>query len=235
VNPVRSNTNFDSLVKNLENNPDLYQLAYRLLIEGETLQYNVHDPLINHGLQYGIFRNGQGLSVHNRIYAEVISNYMASKLATSGKGPMAEIAAPYLLPGNALNLEKLLLRFQEYMRGEYSKKDRDFVERNGRLVFLAFLKPILNGKGYAFKEPEISEERRLDVAITFYQHRYVAELKVWRGDAAHLSGLAQLADYLDRQGLDEGYLVVFDHTNTKTWKNGWTEAPGGKRVFAVWV
>jgi hypothetical protein len=36
------------------------------------------------------------------------------------------------------------------------------------------------------------------------------ELKRWAGEAAHRRGLEQLADYLERQGLDRGYLVVFD-------------------------
>jgi len=45
------------------------------------------------------------------------------------------------------------------MKKEYSKKDLPFLERNGRLIFLAFLKPIINGKEYDFKEVQISEEK----------------------------------------------------------------------------
>ncbi len=85
-------------------------------------------------------------------------------------------------------MRKVLLKFQELMQVEYSSKDTDFVERNGKLLFLAFLKPIINGKGYAFKEPEISEERRMDIAISFFQHKYVVELKIWRDDTAHKRG-----------------------------------------------
>ncbi|NJN33698.1 MAG: hypothetical protein HC817_05020 [Saprospiraceae bacterium] len=117
---------------------------------------------------------------------------------------------------------------------EYSKKDADFLERNGRLIFLAFLKPIINGKGYAFKEPEISEERRMDIAISFFQHKYAVELKIWHGKAAHAKGLTQFGNYLDRQKLTEGFLVIFEKNTTKSWKKGWIRA-GGKRVFAVWV
>ncbi len=120
------------------------------------------------------------------------------------------------------------------MKEEYSKQDRDFLERQGRLLFLAFLKPILNGHGYSFKEPQISEERRLDVVITFYQHRYVAELKVWRGESAHERGLAQLSNYLERLGLREGFLVIFDHSAVKSWRQEKVEA-AGKNIFLVWV
>jgi hypothetical protein len=43
-----------------------------------------------------------------------------------------------------------------------------------------------------------------------------------------------LANYLDRQALTEGYLLIFDHSKKKTWKSEWEEL-NGKRVFAVWV
>ncbi len=234
IKSERSNTNFDSLIKNLENNPGLYELVYRLIIDNSPFPYNVHDPIIHLGILHGIFRNGQGLNIHNRIYREIIGNYMASKLVTTGKLRETEYSESYTLPGNALNLERVLLKFQAFMREQYSKKDREFLERNGRLIFLAFLQPILNGRGYAFKEPELSEERRLDIAITYSTHKYAVELKIWRGAAAHEKGLSQLTDYLDRQQLDTGYLVIYDHAETKTWENGWLDV-GGKRVFAVWV
>ena len=120
------------------------------------------------------------------------------------------------------------------MQEQYSKHDRDFLERHGRLVFLSFMKPILNGHGYDFKEVQISEERRLDVTITYYQHKYVAELKIWRGQVAHEEGLAQLSDYLDRLKLTEGYLLIFDHKEVKTWHSEWITYKN-KKIFIVWV
>ena len=235
IKAERSNTNFDTLVKNLENNAELYDLIYRLVIEGEFVPYNLHAPVVNFALQHGIVSNGQeGLMIHNRIYREVIANYMTVKAITERKSLYVETAHPYLLANNGLDMRKVLLKFQELMRIEYSKKDSIFIERNGRLIFLAFLKPIINGKGYAFKEPEISEERRMDIAVSFFQHKYVIELKMWRGNVAHKKGLVQLGDYLDRQDLPEGFLVIFENTVEKSWKKGWIRA-NGKKVFAVWV
>ena len=120
------------------------------------------------------------------------------------------------------------------MKKEYSKKDRKFLEKNGRLVFLAFIKPIINGSGYDFKEPQISEEKRLDVVITYLHQKFVAELKLWYGPKAHEEGLKQLCDYLDRQNLDKGYLLIFDHSEVKKWRSEWIETDG-KKIFAVWV
>jgi hypothetical protein len=140
----------------------------------------------------------------------------------------------YVNSDKTLNMELVLTKYQAFMREQYSKKDRDFLERNGRLVFLAFMKPILNGSGHDFKEVQISEERRLDVVLTYFNQKYVAELKIWRGQEAHEKGLIQLADYLDKQNLTEGYLVIFDHSATKSWQIDRAEVKG-KNIFMVWV
>ncbi len=49
-----------------------------------------------------------------------------------------------------LHFEEILNIFQLFIKEEYSDQNIDFLERNGRLVFLAFIKPIINGKGFDF-------------------------------------------------------------------------------------
>ncbi len=234
----RSNVNFDSLKKNLLNNEGLYNLVFDVLINNELYPYTVHDPLIELGLVYGIFRknkpNDAALKIHNRIYSEVIYELMSSTMLRKIRAEKYNSPQSYLLANNQLNMEKVISKFQAFQREEYTKRDRDFLERQGRLIFLAFLKPILNGKGFSFKEPQISEEKRLDIAITFYQHKYVIELKVWRGKKAHATGLNQLADYLEKQGLATGYLIIFDQRVKKSWYKEWVTVHN-KRIFAVWV
>ncbi len=72
------------------------------------------------------------------------------------------------------------------------------------------------------------------MVITYLKEKYVVELKRWYGPKAHDKGLTQLADYLDRQNLNEGYLLIFDHSEVKNWHSGWTESQG-KKVFVAWV
>ncbi len=231
---LEPNTNFESLIKNLEHNPDLYQIVYNMLIDGRFQDYNMYDPTISLGLMYGIFRNGRGINIHNKIYEELIYHYMTSRTSKQLNNITYPLSKNFKLANSALNMELVLLKFQAFMHEQYSKQDRDFLERHGRLVYLAFMKPILNGHGYDFKEVQISEERRLDVTITFYQHKYVAELKIWRGPVAHEEGLEQLSDYLDRLKLTEGYLIIFDHKEIKTWDAGWIDYKD-KKIFIAWV
>ena len=235
-------TNFDTLIKNLQEYRDLYDLVFSVVVDGEVMEYHKDSPLINLGTLHGIFAPSEEgtLMIHNRIYRERIANYMISewRIAHTGRGKMDagefEFVSQYHLPNKALDMQKVLINFQAFMKKEYSAKNREFLERDGRLIFLAFIKPIINGAGYDFKEPQISQEKRLDVVITYYQHQYVAELKIWRGTLAHEKGLAQLVDYLDRMGLDTGYLLIFDTNKKKKWEHDWTDTQG-KRIFWVRV
>jgi AAA-like domain len=229
-----TNPNFDSLIKNLENNPTLYRFVYNILVELEYHSYSIHDPVVQMGFMYGIFKNGRGLTIHNRIYEEVIYDYLMSKAKSQVNFTNYTNNNIYYTPDKGLNMEAVLTKFQAFMKEQYSRHDRDFLERQGRLVFLAFIKPIINGSGYDFKEAQISEERRLDVVITYNTYRYITELKVWRGKVAHEEGFQQLTDYLNRLNLTEGYLVIFDHAKRKSWKKEWVTMDG-KRVFMVWV
>ena len=143
-------------------------------------------------------------------------------------------AGHFLLDNNALDMKAVLLKFQQVMKEQYSDKQAHFLEEQGRLIFLAFLAPILNGHGYSFKEVQVSQEKRLDVIVTYFQHRYIIELKLWYGEEYHQKGLTQLSDYLETHGVEEGFLVIFDDRKKKSWKNEQVQH-NGKEILAVWV
>jgi hypothetical protein len=122
------------------------------------------------------------------------------------------------------------------MKEQYSTRDLTFLERNGRLLFLAFIRPIINGKGFDFKEAQLAEEKRLDIAITFNNKRYIVELKIWRGEAYHQTGIDQLCDYLDSQSERTGYLLIYDLRKERGRAGQWEEIERrGKKIFAAWL
>ena len=108
------------------------------------------------------------------------------------------------------------------------------LKREGRLLFLAFIKPIINGVGFDFKEVQISEEKRLDIVITYLKNKYLVELKIWRGEEYHQKGLKQLSDYLDNQELKVGYLLIYNFNKNKEYKNEKIMFEG-KEIFIAWV
>jgi hypothetical protein len=227
------NTNFDSLINSLENDKNLYDFVYRIIMEGDMIFFNPDEPLIQQGLMHGIFKDEGHIKIHNRVYEERLYNYMTAKTTVAMKSDF-NYAHHFTLENEALDMPAVLLKFQQFMKEEFNEKDKTFLERQGRLVFLSFLTPILNGKGQSFKEVQTSEEKRLDIVATYGPNKYIIELKRWYGDAAHQRGLAQLSDYLDIQGEQAGYLVIFEYNKVKSWDKQWIDYKG-KRIFAVWV
>jgi len=234
VDEAYTTTLFDDMAKNLENNPGLYDLVFEISFNGKRLPFNILDPAVNLGSLYGILANDEGMcKIHNRIFEQKIYGYMLSRQSRKG-GLLPGMMASRFYSDDALYLKNILLGFQEFMKENYSKKDAKFLEREGRLLFLSFLKPIINGKGFEFKEPSVAEERRMDVVVTFAAQRYVVELKRWEGEAYHRKGLQQLSDYLDNYSLKEGFLLIFDFRKEKEYKEELIRF-GDKEIFAVWV
>jgi hypothetical protein len=229
------NTNFDSLIKNLENNQGLYDLIYRLLINGENIPYNSYTPVMSLGTMYGFFKESERLCIHNRIYEQLIYSYLAARMIEEGHvGGERYLGSQFTKDDGSLDMPAVLRKFQAFMKEQYSKKNNELIEREWRLIFLAFLKPILNGQGHDFKEVETSEEKRLDIVVTYLQWKYVIELKIWRGEKSHEKGLKQLVNYLDIHGLSQGWLLIFDDREKPTWREEVIQRDG-KEIFAVWV
>lgn len=230
------NTLFESIVKNLENNNELYELTKRIIIDGEQIDFTPLNPTISIGVTYGVFKKGEnGVEISNKIFEEIIYNYMISKIRTSAKNmSLYNIKSSFIQENGQLNIEKVLKRFQQFMKEQYSQKDIEFLENHGRLLLLAFIKPIINGVGFDFKEVQISEEKRLDVVITYNNFKYIIEMKIWRGSKYHEEGVKQLCDYLEIHGLNNGYLVIFNFNKSKEFKEERIMVEG-KDIFGVYV
>ena len=112
-------------------------------------------------------------------------------------------------------MEQALQKFQEIMKTEYRKEDAAFLEQQGRLLFLCFMKPIINGKGNYYVEPETRNNTRMDIVIAYGGNEYIIELKIWHGQQYRQNGLNQLCDYLESRNSSKGYLISFNFNENK--------------------
>ncbi len=133
-------------------------------------------------------------------------------------------------------MEKALLKFQEIMKAEYRSGDTDFIERQGRLLFLCFMKPIINGKGNYYVEPETRSNSRMDVVISYGGREYIVELKIWHGKQYREKGLEQLEGYLNSRSSNKGYLISFCFQKNKEYlQNKIILKKSRKEVFEIVV
>ncbi len=229
-------TLFDSLAKNLENNRKLYDLISRIAINGVSFPFTITNPVINLGHLYGmIVPSKQGrCRIHNRIFEQRIYAHIMSERLQARHLELNGVGVPEFYAGEGLDVKRIMQRFQAFMKEHYSGQDAKFLEREGRLLFLSYLRPIINGRGFDFKEPNVSEERRMDIVITYRHQRHVIELKIWHGPKYHQKGLKQLSDYLDTYSLKEGFLLIYDFNKNKAYRQEQIVFED-KRIFAVWV
>ena len=211
------NTLFDDVIKNVSNNKDLYEYIFDIVFNGEEKDFNIDNNIVDLGVTFGYFKEEDGkVKISNRLLEQRLYNYFVTNLKLRNVAGY-NIKANFI-EGTGLNIEKILIKFQEFMKEQYSSIDKNFLEREGRLLFLAFIKPIINGVGFAFKEVQISEEKRLDVVITYNKNKYIIELKIWREEEYHEKGLKQLANYLHINNENKGYLLIFNFNKNKEYK-----------------
>jgi hypothetical protein len=78
-----------------------------------------------------------------------------------------------------------LTKFAEYYEEIYTEKETAFLEKHGRLLFLTYLRPLINGEGFYHIESELTDLRRMDLVIDYNKEQFVIELKIWYGERKH--------------------------------------------------
>ena len=227
-----SGTLIDDISKNLENNEELRSFMYSISVNGQTYTYTMINPLIKIADMFSYIKDVDGkTAIHNLIFEECFQQYFTIDYEQKNAGKISVTQGEYVLNGK-LNMPYVIERFQSLIRNEYRKADDEFLERQGRLLFLCFLKPIVNGTGFYYVEPETRDGGRMDLVVSFGGEEFVIELKIWRGEKYEVEGKVQLAEYLKTRNLNEGYLVTFSFLKNKTVQEEpeWVEHDG-KRIY----
>ena len=229
-------TLIDDLSKNIENNTELRDFLYSIVVNGQEYSYSMVDPIVRIANMFSYIRENQRgkTMIHNLIFEEALFVYYSNKTMREQGTKISPFVLNYVQNGK-LNMEHVVTRFRDLMREEYRESTVPFLGKEGRLLFLTFLQPIINGIGFYYVEPQTRDNRRMDLVVTYDKQEFIVELKIWRGDKYEQTGREQLSEYLATRGMDEGYLVTFDFSKNKQDKEPeWVEV-NGKRVFEVIV
>ena len=152
---------------------------------------------------------GQGLTIANPIYREVLPR----ALAFTPQASLPQISPTWLDADGRLNPERLLGAFLAFWRqhGEPLLASAPYHEIAPHLVLMAFLQRVVNGGGTLEREYAIGRGR-MDLCLRYGGLTLAIEIKVWRDGAPDplTEGLAQLDAYLAGLDLDTGWLAIFD-------------------------
>ena len=223
----------DDISKNLQRHSDLHDLLYDITINGTQYMYSPVDPVMKLAIMFSYIKksDNSGVDIHNLIFEDAIHSYFINEYRRNNSKERQQISYDYIQNGE-LNMEMVIGRFKEIMADRYKDRDQQFLEYHGRLLFLCFIKPIINGTGFCYFEPQTKNGGRMDLIVNYNQKEYIVELKIWRGSKYETDGKTQLANYLKQRNLSEGYLITFSFLKNKVIQEQpeWIEHDG-KRIF----
>ena len=222
------------MINNLAKYPKLKAFIRAVLMENYSISLDVNNPTMDFANMFSIIKaNKEGrVEIHNLIFQQILINHFVSESNLNMLSPDSGMRL-YLTKQGDLNMPLIINRFKDLMSKKTDKAE--FLEREGRFMFICFLKPIINGTGFYYSEPENDDGSRMDLVITYNRKEYVIELKIWHGTEYELSGRDQLSEYLENRNLIEGYLVTFSFLKEKVAqaKPEWIEHNGKKIYEAV--
>jgi len=163
--------------------------------------------------QYGLIKNKDGHTVvANNIYkTRYIKTFFNEAKA------LHEVSLPeYTLPGNRLDIERILVNFNQYITQigvrAFYQGNKPY-EKTGQFLLTAWLYPFIKSGEGELRYEVVSGLGRMDILLTYRGQRYIIETKVNRYDLAVVleEGIKQVAGkYLASEGAAAGYLVIFD-------------------------
>ncbi|MDR0948853.1 MAG: ATP-binding protein [Lachnospiraceae bacterium] len=227
------NTLFDDLFKNLENDKMLYELLYAILIIGEERKYSIDVPTINFASTFGIIKNEDvKVKIANRIFEIRICEYFIS--IDEGADHKPNVLKYDIVKNGRFDMKRCLTKFAEYYEEIYTEKEATFLEKHCRLLFLTYLRPLINGEGFYHIESGFTDLRRMDLVIDYNKEQFVVELKIWDGERKHQDAYQQLAGYLEKKNQKTGYLLTFNfNQNRVQTKKIASETFGAYEIFDV--
>ncbi|MCR5604890.1 MAG: AAA-like domain-containing protein [Lachnospiraceae bacterium] len=209
---------FESLSGKLENYPELKGQLRRILLRGETIAHLPDDEEQKQLRMYGfIVNNHNTVAIANRIFEMRLYNYFIGE--SNKNEDLKQLAAAnksiFVDEDGWLNIRKIMEHFIKEHNIIHEGDSEKFLEQEGRERFLTYLAPIINGTGTYSIEEQTRDHKRMDVVVHYLGRRYIIELKIWRGERYNAEGEKQISEYLDRFGLDTGYMLSFNFNKKK--------------------
>jgi type II secretory pathway predicted ATPase ExeA len=206
-------THIDSLVARLREER-VRRIIVPMLV-GETTGADVLDDDFAYVRGLGLVRlHGGQWKIANPVYQEVIPR--ALTFVQQGQIPADPPA--YVRRDGSLDMDKLMQDWQVFWRehGHLAAEGFAYREAGPHLMLMAFLQRIINGGGRIEREYGLGRGA-LDLLVEWKQERHAIEVKLRRDTTTEERALEQVTRYLDRLGLAEGWLVMFDLRSGVTW------------------
>ena len=208
-------THLDSLMERMKE-PRVRPIVEAVMTGAANRRDLVEDD-VSFVLDLGLLREEDGdLVPANPMYAEIMGRYLSWSTQQDVRVQVRE--TPWV-KDNGLDMSGLMAAFQEFWRenAEAGAVPYDYREAYPQLVLQAFLQRVINGGGVIIREMALGK-KAMDLGVVFRGAKYAVECKkVSFYEKSHEKAYDQVCGYMDRLGVAEGWLVVFDPDLSKPW------------------
>jgi hypothetical protein len=204
------------------------------MLAGDQTGADTLDDDFAYVLGLGLIRERKGrFEIANPVYREVIPR----ALSYIRQMQIMNEPAWYVRPDGSLDMPKLMADWQVFWRkdGHLAAEGFSYREAGPHLMLMAFLQRVINGGGRIEREYGLGRGA-LDLVVFYREERHAIEVKIRRDTETETEALDQIARYLDRAGLSEGWLVLFDLRKELTWQEkviARERAHAGKMIHIV--
>ncbi len=212
---LEQNDHFD----NLYEKAILYKETF-IKIVFDNVNYKPNDKDQSWLEQYGLIKKKEKKAVAaNNIYKKRFIETFFNDANVPEDMTMSRFVNRYALPGDGLNMENVLLDFEQYIaqigvRAFY--KEQKPYEKTGQFLLTAWLYQFVRDGRGELRYEVVSGLGIMDIILTYKGKKYIIETKVNRQNLSRMlnQGIEQLSQkYLASEYCPGGYLVIYD---TKT-------------------
>jgi hypothetical protein len=203
------NNHFDNLYEKAK----LYKETF-VEIVFDNVKYLAYDEEQSWLEQYGLIKdeNGHAVVANNIYKSTFVETFFEEVKAYENIPPQR-----YELPGNRLDMENILLDFEQYIAQigvQAFYKEKKPYEKTGQFLLTAWLYQFVKGGGGELGYEVKSGLGIMDVMLTYKGKKYIIETKVNHQSNITRTlnqGVAQVSGkYLATEFCHEGYLLIFD-------------------------
>ena len=215
---AESNTLFDSLAAKMANYPTLRHTIRGILMSGDRVTYNADQYEISQLVMYGfIVNNHNTIAISNRIFETRLYNLFLSdeELKNDVFSKEGALTKNIFVKDGKLDMPLIMEHFIKTYTQVFGHLEDRFLEKDGRELFLLYVKPIINGTGNYYIEAQTRDQTRTDVIIDYLGLQYIIELKIWRGPRYNQEGEQQICEYLDYYNINTCYMLSFNFNKNK--------------------
>lgn len=216
----KGNVDITHLTTNVRSNPRFQRILMQITASDRGVDFNLRDDVISELASYGVIKRGTDrmCEIANPMYLYSILQTFKPTIngvedeyypQDTGNG-----VQDYLTATGQIDMEKLLHNFRDFIVRvgfrilQIPDTPKEHVGQHLLLAYLDQFVRLVHGVMHL----EVQRGRgRIDVLVNHCGRKHIVETKIWQGEKSYQVGKAQLAAYLQLEGVAEGDYVVFDY------------------------